>query len=63
MADLMIFHLLKVVLKSRKPSCIVAIHWLFSYPGWLKIIIDGVAKGSPSPVGGCGFVHNCKGFV
>ena len=46
-----------------KSPFIIPVHWNPPPPGWLKINIDGAAKGSPGHAGCDGIFRTCRGFV
>ncbi|XP_019431130.1 PREDICTED: uncharacterized protein LOC109338369 [Lupinus angustifolius] len=59
--DLLVLRNLKVPLKLNKAPRIIEVLWQKPQDGWIKVNIDGAAKGSPGLSGAGGIFRNCHG--
>ena len=61
--DLIILHNLRI--KGRPPDgpSIIPVKWNLPPSGWIKVNIDGAARGSPGKAGCGGIFRTCRGFI
>ena len=63
MEDFIILH--KIGISSNPPAgpAITQVSWNFPPFGWIKVNIDGVARGAPGHSGCGGIFRTCRGFI
>ncbi|KAK9272951.1 hypothetical protein L1049_003330 [Liquidambar formosana] len=62
-SDLLVLHSLGVSAIPKKAPIVSEVCWHPPSPIWLKLNIDGLAKGNPGPAVARGVFRNCRGFV
>ena len=60
--EFVILHDLGIGGKARRCPTITPVIWNFPPRNWIKVNIDGAAKGSPGHAGCGGIFRNCRGF-